>query len=431
MFNRVLVLTHRTELFKQTLSAVVRTGTTVTELQAGMKTDRVHSECRCLIAMVETLKRRNLTDFGRFSLIIADEAHRADFFPILQNYPESYIVGATATPVSASKKNPLKGFYQDIVSSAGITDLIESGYLAKPDHYKAVFDDSKLRKRAGEFTSESQFESMSNHVQYENLVQLWQNHAGGKKTIVFNINQQHTREVDDMFRSQGIRSTALLSGDPNRESKIDKFQSGELQVLNNCEIATTGFDIPDIECVVINRATASLPLWLQMVGRGSRVTGGKDRFIILDFGGNIDRHGMWHIERDWKQIFWNPKKAGENPAPHRECPECGALVFASATSCEYCQYEFPSAEETEKKRVLGYLEKVGETNIEGTHIEDLTIQQLYHLEMIGKYKPSYVARVARTRGELEAYARLKGYSYGWIRHQEKLDTGFTNYIVKF
>src|SRR5690625_6329863 len=78
IFNRVLVLTHRTELFSQSVKAVVQAGTTVTELKSGVKTSRTHAECRCLVAMVETMKRRDLTKFGEFTLIIIDEAHRAD-----------------------------------------------------------------------------------------------------------------------------------------------------------------------------------------------------------------------------------------------------------------------------------------------------------------------------------------------------------------
>lgn len=432
LFNRVLVLTHRTELFTQTVKSVVRAGSTVTELKAGDKTDRIHKECRCLIAMVETMKRRKLEQFGGFSLIIIDEAHRADFNKIIEAYPNTKIIGATATPISASKKKPLKKYYQDISISVGIQDLIQQGYLATPNHYKATFDDSKLKKSRGEYTGQSQFEAMGIKVVYENLIQLWQNHAGGMKTIVFNINKEHTRQVDEEFRAAGIRSTALLSGDKNRDQKMEKFRSGEIQVLNNCEIATTGFDVPDIECVVINRATASLPLWLQMVGRGSRTAPGKSQFTILDFGGNIDRHGMWHTPYDWEAIFHNPKKAGENPAPHKECPECGALLYASLIICPECEYRFPSPEEIERDKVRGYLEKVGETEVEGSYIDNLNITQLYHLEKSGRYKPSYVARVARTRGELElqTYAELKGYKPGWVEHQMKLETGYTNYRVK-
>src|SRR5690625_4853452 len=85
MFNRVLVLTHRTELFSQSVKAVVNAGTTVTELKAGMKTKRVNAECRCLVAMVETMKRRDLTKFGEFTLIIIDEDHAAEFKTVLQH----------------------------------------------------------------------------------------------------------------------------------------------------------------------------------------------------------------------------------------------------------------------------------------------------------------------------------------------------------
>src|SRR5690625_5090914 len=160
MFNRVLVLTHRTELFSQSVKAVVNAGSTVTELKAGMNTSRTHAECRCLVAMVETMKRRDLAKFGEFTLIIIDGAHRAEFKKIIQHYNHTYIIGATATPISASKKDPLKNYYNDIVESATITSLIEGGYLATPRHFKAKFDGSGLRKKGGEFTSGSQFEAL-------------------------------------------------------------------------------------------------------------------------------------------------------------------------------------------------------------------------------------------------------------------------------
>ena len=432
MFNRVLVLTHRTELFSQSVKAVVRTGIKVKEIKAGMSTDREHSECRCLIAMAETIKRRNLNHFGAFTLIIIDEAHRADFNKIIDNYPNTNIIGATATPLSASKKRPLKNYYNDISISVGIQDLIEKGFLSAPRHFKAHFDDSKLKTRGGEFTSESQFEAMNDKIIYENHVELWKHHAGDKKTIVFNVNKEHTIETTNIFKSKGIEAEHILSGDKFRDEKMERFRKGDIQVLLNCEIATTGFDIPDIECVDINRPTQSLPLWLQMCGRGSRVAPGKTEFIILDFGGNIDRHGMWHTPYDWKEIFFNPKKAGENPAPHKECKNCGALILASLSKCPECGEIQPSQQEQEVEKVKGYLKEVGIFNVEGSHIDDLTINELYHLEKCGRYKSSYVSRVARTRGAscLSEYARLKGYKAGWIKYQLELETGYHNYKVR-
>ena len=432
MFNRVLLLTHRTELFSQSVKAVLNTGTSVSELKAGMKTTREHRECKCLVAMVETIKRRDLSQFGNFTLIIIDEAHRADFNPIIEHYNSTFIIGATATPLSASKKTPLKDFYNDISISVGIQDLIDQGYLAEPRHYKAQFDESKLKVRGGEFTSLSQFETMNDRVVYENHVELWKHHAGQMKTIVFNVNKEHTIETTKKFKEIGVEAEYILSGDKDRDSKIEAFRRGDIQVLLNCEIATTGFDIPDIECVDINRATKSLPLWLQMCGRGSRTTSTKKEFTILDFGGNIDRHGMWHTPYDWKQIFFNPKKAGENPAPHKQCNDCGALILASAKFCSECGCVQPSQEEIEIERVKGYLEEVGIDNVEGTRIDNLSIHELYHLEKCGRYKPSYVSRVLRTRGydALSQYAKLKGYKSGWIKHQMSMDKGFNNYIVK-
>src|SRR5690625_991451 len=432
VFNRVLVLTHRVEIFSQTVSSIAGVGVTVTELKAGQKTKRIHSEARCLVAMVETYKRRKVKDFGKFSMIIVDECHRRDFEPILKKYPDCYVIGVTATPISSSKKHPLKNVYNSIVTGPSFDDLINQGYLAKPRHYKADFDDSDLKIRGGEYTSQSQYETFNNKIHYDNLVDLWESHAGDKKTIVFNINQEHTRHVDEMFKSKNVKSTSILSGDKDRFEKIEQFKKGEIQVLNNCEIFTMGFNVPDVECIVLNRATQSLPLYLQMIGRGARVTQAKDEFTVLDFGGNIDRHGLANIDRDWKQIFWNPGIAGENPAPHRECEECGWLMFASIRICPGCGAVQPTPEQKEAERVRGYLEEVGATHIEGAHIDDLSISELYHLEKTGKYKPSYIARVARTRGEdaLAEYAKMKGYSNKWLFYQSKLPKGYNNYRVR-
>lgn len=427
LFNRVLVLTHRTELFAQTLKSVLRTGVHVETLMAGDRVTCDHTRARCVLGMVETVKRRRADALGAFTLIIVDEAHRADFEKVISS-TRAKVIGATATPISASKKKPLNTLYQNIVIGDQIPDLIEAGYLARPRHMKAVFD-SNLTKRGGEYTTESQYEALK--TEYENLVQLWAEYAFDRRTIVFCVNQDHTRETCDRFIAAGVRAEKILSGSKDRDGIIERFRSGDTQVLVNCEIATTGFDAPEIECVVLNRATASLPLYLQMVGRGSRVAAGKTDFLILDFGGNIDRHGMWHIERDWKHIFTNPNVPGERPAPHKECPECRSLILASARTCAYCGYAFPPPAEMERESVLGYLVEVGAADIIGRKISTLSVAELYHLERSGKYRPGYIARVLRSRGEtaLREYARLKRYKPGWIYHQLRQPVTFKDYTV--
>src|SRR5690625_3180045 len=104
------------------------------------------------------------------------------------------------------------------------------------------------------------------------------------KTIVFNVNKEHTLKTTKEFPRAGVKGDPNQSVDKKRDEKIEAYRNNEIQVLLTCDVATTGFDIPDIQCVVVNRSTASLPLWLQMVGRGSRTAPGKTEFIILAFG---------------------------------------------------------------------------------------------------------------------------------------------------
>lgn len=438
LFNRTLILTHRTELFSQTLRAVVKQGTDVSLLQAGDRVTDEHHKTRSLVAMVETMKRRDLSKFGRFSLVIVDEAHRADFNDLIgrkdepQPFEFDYLIGATATPISSSKKKPLIDYYSDIALSASIRDLIEWGRLSKPVHYMAKFDDSGLRKRRGEYTMESQMSGRS-RVVYENTFELWERKAGQKKTIMFNVNKADTIQADDLWREKGIRSTHLLSGDSRRAEKLRDFENGTIQVLHNCEIGTTGLDVPSIEAVAVNVSTASISKWLQMVGRAARVVPGlKDEFTVLDFGGNIDRHGLWNAVRDWEAIFRNPKEALVGPAPYIECQNCGALLLAATRICEFCGTRVKTAEEREKEKVRGYLEEVGVDHADGSLIDELTIKDLYHLELAGRYKPAFIARIARTRGgsDLAEYARLKGYRGGWVKYQSQLDKGYTNRRVQ-
>ena len=429
-FNRVLVSTHRQELFEQTATAI---GGQAATLQAGDRVESRHATAPVLMTMIETLKRRDFSKLGKFTLAVFDEAHRADFNKVLAKLPDTtYVVGATATPLASSKKHPLKDYYNDIVHQVSISELIEQGYLAQPLHYKAQFDEKDLKTRGGEYTNSTQMEKLGNKIVYENVVDLWRKHAEGKKTLIFNINKEHTRAVNAQFLKAGIKSACLLSGDPERKAKMDAYRADEITVLNNCEIATTGFDIPDIECILVNRATQSLPLWLQALGRGSRIAPGKDSFTILDFGGNIDRHGMWHLKRDWADIFNNPPKLGESPAPMKSCPKCDAILFGGASKCQFCGYAFPSPAEQEKQKVIGYLEEVGHEDVIGKNMNQLSVNELIALEKSGKYKPSYVWRILRTRGraELKAYAKIKGYKNGWIHHQAKMGTGFKNYKVK-
>ena len=109
----------------------------------------------------------------------------------------------------------------------------------------------------------------------------------------------------------------------------------------NVGVLTTGFDCPRIDCVAILRPTMSPGLFYQLVGRGFRLFAGKRDCLVLDFGGNVMRHGP--VDQIRVREKNENSKAGETPA--KECPECHALIAAGYAHCPDCGYEFPKPEQ--------------------------------------------------------------------------------------
>lgn len=235
------------------------------------------------------------------------------------------------------------------------------------------------------------------------------------------------------FVDAGIESYSVTSNTSKEDRKIilDRFSRGEFLVLNNCGVLTTGYDEPSIEVVIVNRATMSLPLWLQMCGRGSRIFNDKNIFYVLDFGKNHNRHGMWSMDRDWELKPKKKKSKKQKAPPVKDCPECGAVLHANVRQCEYCGYVFEREKDPEKDGVLVEVKKAEYT---GKKLSELTVRELIQLENDKKYSVKYIWRVLRardSRGQLEVYARLKGYSKFWVNKQ--MDMGhndFKDYTVR-
>jgi DNA repair protein RadD len=121
-----------------------------------------------------------------------------------------------------------------------------------------------------------------------------------------------------------------------RSASHELFAPEPLKYLCNVNVLTTGFDAPNIDCVVLLRPTMSPGLYYQMVGRGFRLHPGKTNCLVLDFGGNVVRHGPVD------QIRVKERKSGGNgDAPAKECPECHSVVAAAYSTCPDCGYVFP------------------------------------------------------------------------------------------
>jgi superfamily II DNA or RNA helicase len=378
--------------------------------------------------MVETLNnaiKRGL-DLSQYDLLVVDEAHIGNFRKVLKGF-NGFVIGATATPVS---NPPLKEQYNAIVCPVGIESLIGQGWLATPHTYAMhPVDTSKLATARGEYTEQSLDDAFNRPKVYEGVVQEFCQKWADKKAIVFCVNISATINTAEAFAKElGTDRVFVAHSDlhpKERPAIIEAFTQSKNGILVNCGIATTGFDCPDIEVVVINRATKSVALWLQMVGRASRRTATKSAFTILDFGENVARLGFWQEPRDWAHLFENPKKKGEGVAPVKDCPACGFVAYASARICANCGAEFPATAKSEEDIIatLKLLNYQKSAKLEGRKIYDIAKNpaDLYDLQRVKKYKQAFIERVLyfANYSELQRFWRSKGYTDGYRWRKER------------
>lgn len=413
--NRVAIVTHRRELLSQ----------------AGKLN-------RCDILMVETLNnaiKRGKVDLNDYNLLVIDEAHIGNFSKVLEGF-EGFVIGATATPVS---KPPMAQRYGRLVDSVGIADLIARGYLCTPKTYAMhPVDTSKLASRMGEFTAQSLNDAFNKPKVFEGVVDQFCSKWADKKAIVFCVNIEATKATAQEFAlklGEGrVYAVHSKQSPQERADVMQDFIASKYGILVNCGIATTGFDCPDIEVVVVNRATQSVALWLQMVGRGSRPAPNKDAFTILDFGENVHRLGFWQEPRDWSKAFEGTDKKRTGVAPVKDCPCCGAVLYASARFCEFCGEVFAM----ESKPVSeGVLQEMAYNKFNGRYLYDIAKSpaDLWELKSRKGYKQAFIERVLYFANytELQKFWRGKGYTEGYTnRRMREFAEGqpVKNYLVK-
>jgi len=222
------------------------------------------------------------------------------------------MLGVTATPLSSNRNLPLNKNYQELVVGASILDLIDDGFLCKPASYTYDVNLGALRVGInGDYTVSSSERLYGGFDMQEKLINAHRERSLGKKTLIFNPGIRVSWMVYDMFRENGFEKVKHLDStfsDQERKATLEWFRVTEGAVLTSVGILTTGFDEPSVETIILNRATRSLTLYHQMIGRGSRVTPNKKGFQIIDLGNNINRFGLWESFLDWSDVFTNPDK---------------------------------------------------------------------------------------------------------------------------
>ncbi|MCX2574084.1 DEAD/DEAH box helicase [Pedobacter sandarakinus] len=310
--KRVVVLTHRRELCSQTASALKNTGVINKVINSAVKRVAKKDLYTCYVAMVETLKNRikdGLIDAQNVGLVIVDEAHHNSFHKLLDKFPNASVIGVTATPFSSDVNRPMNGFYQELIVGEPINGLIAQGFLAKPKTYSYEVELNTLTRGIhGDFTVSSSDELYSSPAMLDLLVHAYQEHSSRKKTLIFNNGIFTSRKVLERFEGLGlpIRHLDNKTEPAERVEILKWFKKTKGAILTSVSILTTGFDEPSVQSVILNRATTSLTLYHQMIGRGARRLPNKKIFNIIDLGNNGERFGEWDEPIDWKHVFENP-----------------------------------------------------------------------------------------------------------------------------
>ncbi len=316
--HKVLILTHRIELSKQTSNMLTEFGVKNKIIDSSVKEVTNEGKYSCFVAMVETLNNRikeNKADLDDIGLVIVDEAHYNSFRKLFKHFERCFILGVTATPLSSNINLPMHDIYQDLIVGEKISSLIEKGFLAKADVYSFNVNLSSLKIGAnGDYTVKSSEELYTQNVMQSKLLNAYESTSLGKKTLIFNNGIHTSRHVYEVFKKAGYNVMYIDNTNTKEERNriLNWFQNTPDAILTSVGILTTGFDEPSIESIIINRATKSLALYFQMIGRGSRVVENKSEFLVVDLGNNVARFGNWTDEVDWQFIFKNPNYFLEN-----------------------------------------------------------------------------------------------------------------------
>jgi superfamily II DNA or RNA helicase len=310
--NGVLVLAHRDELLSQAADKMRQVDPALDAMTVGLvKASADEWDRPVVVASVQTLGReaRLARVDRRFELIIVDEAHHAaaDSYQRILRGLGSFeddgplTLGVTATPQRADSLS-LETTFQEVVYHRDILSMIRAGYLCELKGRQVTLEAlslSGVKTRGGDYVAEQVATALEAAEAPYHGVRAWQRYASGRKTIVFTPTIALAHEFAEKFRAAGVAARGLSGDTPTEERRqmLRDFAAGKVQVICNAQVLTEGFDEPSVDCIMIARPTKSQPLYVQMVGRGTRLYPGKDDCLVMDLVGATDRLDLTTLPR--------------------------------------------------------------------------------------------------------------------------------------
>lgn len=404
--NRVLFLVHRREILDQTITT--------------FKKQKVDLNLTTL-GMVQTLTR-HIENIPEPRLIIVDEGHRAlakSYQRILKQFPKAVVLLFTATPHRTGRMQ-LDQIADDIIVGQSIHELTDKGFLAPFRYFQPPNDfDSKLLKRGstGDFTNESMQEAMSTRI-FGHIVKQYKRIASGMQAVVYTYSIDSAHKIAAEFNEAGITARSVNGKTPQdmRDHIVRMFRDQRIKILVNVNLFTEGVDLPNVDCVIMARPTASLALYLQFSMRCLNPRPGKTA-IIIDHANNFKTFGYPDDDRDWKQAIKSGKQKSKTLLT-----DPGLAII----TCDYCFAVVKASEVKDGKcPICGKPIKVHEAKpvsdvdlVEATKARKQLVKKILHDNVYQNVINKNVGEL-HTMAELQAYAKIHGYKPGWAFFQAK------------
>ena len=343
--QRILIVTHVRELIAQNHAEMIGLWP---EAPAGIYSaglGKREAQARILFAGIQSIHRR-AQEVGHTDLVMIDEAHlipgnsstmyRRFLDALTRINPALKVIGLTATPFRLDSGMLHEGndaLFTDIAYEAPVRDLIDAGYLSPLVSKQPAtrLDVSKVGTRAGDYIQRDLAAAVDQEAITRAAVTEIIAHGRDRKSwLAFCSGVDHARHVAEEFARQGIICSTIFGDTPKeeRDAIIAAFKRGEIRALASMGVLTTGFNAPGVDLIALLRPTKSAGLYVQMVGRGTRLAPGKENCLVLDFAGNVRRHGPIDLVRPRR-----PGDAGGGEAPTKVCPECESIIALSAAEC--------------------------------------------------------------------------------------------------
>lgn len=391
--NIVWIMAHRAELIDQIHKSLNQMGCDHGIVCAGYMPDHLKTVQICSVqSVVNRLDKVKSPD-----LIITDECHHSTsstYIKIYNHFPESKLLGVTATPQRLDGKG-LGIVYDKMILGVSVRKLMDMGFLCKTKYYAPPlkFNLDDVKKTAGDYNKKQLEETVDKRQIIGDAVKHYKKLANNTQAIAFCVSVNHCHHVFEQFEQAGV-SCRIIHGKlkkQRRKKLVQDFTNCEFKILIACEIISEGFDIPRVQTAILLRPTASLSMHLQQIGRVLRPFEGKDYAIIIDHAGNCLKHGLAEEERKWSLENKRKKKRSKNVEVNtkiKQCPKC-YIVHEFANKCPNCGYEYPINDRT-LNEVEGELKEIDPQLLKRQRKQEQgkakTMDDLINLARIRKYK---------------------------------------------